>query len=95
MKFGTFLLALAEPILAKVLLALGFSVITIVGVEASLNTIKGLFTSSMNGLPVDLLNLLQYLWIGRAFGIIFGACAAKLTLWSIQQATSILGKNPT
>lgn len=95
MKFGTFLLSLVQPFLAKILLALGFSVVSIVGVEAAVTQVKNLFVTNLNSLPADMLNLALYLWIGKAVGIIFGACATKLLLWSIQNATSLLGKAPS
>ncbi len=95
MKFGTFLLSLVQPMLAKVLIALGFSVVSIVGVEAALGQVKSLFVSSFMAMPADLVSLALYLWIGKAVGVIFGACATKLMLWSIQNATSILGKSPS
>lgn len=94
MKFGTFLLALAQPMLAKILLALGFSVVSIVGVDAAIGQVKSLFISNLSSLPADMLNLALYLWVGKAVGVIFGAVATKVLLWSIQNATSIIGKAP-
>jgi hypothetical protein len=91
MKFGTFLLALAKPFLAKILLALGFSVISIVGVDVALSTVKGMIVSNLGGLG-SVIDFALYLWIGKGIGIIFGACATKLALWNIQNATKILGK---
>lgn len=93
MKLGTWLLSMAEPLVAKVLLALGFSVVSIVGVEATANALKASFISSMNAMPADWLNFALYLWLGKGLGIIFGAMATKLMLWSIQSATSLLGKS--
>ena len=93
MKIGTWLLSLVQPMIAKIMLTLGLSVVTITGMEAALGQLKSLFVSSMNSLPADMLNLALYLWIGKAVGVIFGACATKLVLWSIQNATSIIGKN--
>lgn len=91
MKFGTFLLALAEPFLAKILLALGFSVVSIVGVDVALAAVKGMIVSNINGVGA-IIDFALYLWIGKGIGIIFGACATKLMLWNIQNATKILGK---
>lgn len=94
MKLGTWLLSMAEPLLAKVLLALGFSVVSIVGVEATFSMLRDNFVSSMNAMPADWLNFALYLWMGKGLGIIFGAMATKLMLWSVQNATSLLGKSP-
>lgn len=91
MKFGVFLLALVEPILAKLLIALGFSVVSIVGVDAALGTVKGLIISNLSGLG-GIIDFALYMWLGKGLGIIFGACATKLMLWNIQNATKILGK---
>lgn len=91
MKFGVFLLALVEPILAKLLIALGFSVVSIVGVDAALGTVKGLIVSNLSGLG-GIIDFALYMWLGKGLGIIFGACATKLMLWNIQNATKILGK---
>lgn len=92
MKLGTFLLGLVEPILAKLLIALGFSVVSIVGVDAALNTVKGMVVSNLSGAGA-ILDFALYLWMGKALGVIFGACATKLMLWNIQNATKILGKS--
>lgn len=91
MKFGTFLLALAKPFLAKILLALGFSVVSIVGVDVALSTVKAMIVSNVNGLGA-IIDFALYLWVGKGIGIVFGACATKLALWNIQNATKILGK---
>lgn len=91
MKFGVFLMALVEPILAKLLIALGFSVVSIVGVDAALGTVKGMVVSNLGGLG-SIMDFALYMWLGKALGVIFGACATKLMLWNIQNATKILGK---
>lgn len=94
MKFSVFLLGMLEPLLAKAFLVLGFSVVSIAGMDTVLNALKASFVSNMNSMPADWLQFALYLWIGKGLGIIFGACATKLTLWTIQSATSVLGKNP-
>ncbi|WP_418117776.1 DUF2523 family protein [Variovorax sp. 350MFTsu5.1] len=93
MKLGVWLLAMMEPLIAKVLATLGFSVITIVGMESVVAQLKAQIVAQMGALPVDVLNFALFMGIGKAIGIIFGACTTKLLLWSIQNATSILGKS--
>jgi hypothetical protein len=94
MKFGVFLLALVEPLLAKILIALGFSVVSIVGVEAVVGQLKSALIGSMNGLPSDMLQFALLLGIGKALGMIFGAVTTKLTLWAIENSVKLIGKNP-
>ena len=95
MKLGTWLLAMIQPLLAKVLLSLGFSVVSIVGMDALLTTLKASLVSNINAMPSVWLEFALYLWIGKGIGIIFGALTTKLLLWTIQQGTAILGKNPS
>lgn len=93
MKFGTWLIALVEPMIAKILIALGFSVVSIVGVDAALGQIKSLIVSNIQSAG-PIIEFALYIWIGKGIGIIFGACATKMMLWQVQNATKILGKNP-
>lgn len=95
MKLGTWLLSMMQPLLAKILMMLGFSVVSIVGMDSLLSAMKSTIVSNINSMPVVWLEFALYLWIGKGIGIIFGACTTKLMLWSIQNATSMLGKNPS
>lgn len=92
MKIGTWLLSLVEPMLAKILLTLGFSVVSIVGMDAVLTGLKNLIVSQFSAMPADWLAFALYLYIGKGIGIIFGACATRMLLWSAQNATSMLGR---
>lgn len=94
MKFGTFLLAMVEPLIAKILLALGFSAVSIVGVDAVISTIKDQVVSSISSMSADMLNFALYLWVGKALGLLFGAMTTKLMLWSIEKSVQLLGKAP-
>jgi Protein of unknown function (DUF2523) len=95
MKIGTWLLSLVQPLLGRILTALGFSVVSIVGVEASVAAVRTLLIDNVNALPADLLQVFLLAGGGKAVGIILGAIATKLMLWQIQNATKILGTNPT
>jgi len=93
MKLGTWLLSLLEPAIAKILLALGFSVVSIVGFDTAIGAVKTMLVTNVNALPGDMLQIFLFAGGGKAFGIIFGAVAVKITLWQIQSATKILGVN--
>lgn len=94
MKIGTWLLSLVQPFLAKIMLALGFSVVTITGFQAAIGALKSQLINSVNTLPVDLLNVFLLAGGGVGLGIVFSAIAVKVTLWQISNATKILGVNP-
>lgn len=94
MKIGTWLLSLAQPFIAKILLTLGLSVVTITGFDAAINQVKGQLVDSVNALPVDMLNVFLLAGGGQGIGIIVAAVAVKVMLWQISSATKILGVNP-
>lgn len=94
MKLGTWLLAMMQPLMAKILVTLGFSVVSIVGMDLVVNQLRDAVISGVNTLPADLLGLFLFAGGGVSMGMVFGAVATKLLLWQIQSATKILGVNP-
>lgn len=91
MGIGTWLAAMMAPLTARILLALGFQVVTITGVAASMTALKNLFISQVGGVPAAGFQMLLLGGFGEVVGILFGAAAFKLALWQIQQSTKILG----
>lgn len=94
MKIATFIMSLVQPLIARILTALGFSIVSIAGVTASIEGIKNQLIGSVNNLPVDILNVFLLAGGGYCLGLILGAIAFRLALWQIQSATKILGVNP-
>lgn len=94
MNLGVWLVSLAQPFLSRILVALGFSVVSIVGLDAIFTQLKAKLQTSFAALPVDMLNVFLLAGGGVGLGIIFGAMTTKLILWKIQQGTKILGVNP-
>lgn len=95
MGLGTFLLSLVRPLIGRILLSLGFSVVTVTGMSAVVTQVRDLFISRMNSLPADMLNVFLYAGGGVGFGMIMGAITTRLTIWTIMNGTKILGKNPS
>ena len=91
MGLGTWLAALMQPLVARVLMALGFSVVSVVGVSTVLAQLKSLFISQMMAVPAAGLQLALLSGVGTAAGIIFGAITTRMALWQIQNATKVLG----
>jgi len=91
MAIGTWLAAMMSPLVARVLMALGFSVVSVVGVSTVLATLKSSFISQALALPAAGLQLGLLAGMGVGFGIIFGAVTTRLALWQIQNATKVLG----
>lgn len=91
MPIGTWLLAMVTPLAGRLLVALGFQVVTITGVALSIATVKGMFLTHLGQVPAAGLQLALLAGCGEAMGMIFGAIAFRLALWQIQSATRILG----
>lgn len=94
MGFGTFLLSLVTPLLGRILFSLGFSVVTIAGMTAVVAQVRDMFIVQVNSMPADMLNLFLFAGGGVGFGMIMGAITTRITIWTIQNGTKILGKNP-
>lgn len=94
MNLTTWILALAQPLIGRILLSLGFSVVTITGFTVSVQALKAQFVASANAMGADILNLFLIAGGGQAIGIIFGALTVRVTLWQISKSTRILGLNP-
>lgn len=91
MPLAAFLLSLVGSVVGKVLLALGFSVVTMVGFEIAIDGLKNQLVNGMNSLPADVLNLFLLAGGGIAVNIILGAITFRVTIWSITRATRVLG----
>jgi hypothetical protein len=95
MKIGTWLLAMLTPMLGRILAALGFSVVSILGMEAMLAQLRTSLISGLGGMSADMFNVFLLAGGGQALGIITGALTTRLLLWQVQNATRILGVNPS
>lgn len=94
MGFGTFILSLVTPLLGRILFSLGFSVVTIAGMTAAVTQVRDMFITQVNSMPADMLNLFLFAGGGVGFGMIMGAITTRIAIWTIQNGTKILGKNP-
>lgn len=93
-KVGTFLLSLVEPIIAKVMMVLGVSLVTIVGFDLLLQELIDITQNSLGGLPSSVLGLFHLAGGGIALGLVFGAIAVRFFLFQIQKATQVMSNNP-
>lgn len=93
MGIGTWLAAMMSTLTARVLLALGFQVVTITGAVVAFDQVKTLFINSMAAVPAAGLQLALLAGVGPAFGMILGAIAFRIALWQIQNSVRILGVN--
>jgi hypothetical protein len=94
MNISSWLLMMVQPVLAKVLVALGFSVVTITGLQAITSQLKEQAVAGLGLISPETAALFGLAGGPEGLGIILGACATKLLLWQLQSATKIIGANP-
>lgn len=80
MGFGSFLAALAGPIAKRVLVALGFGIISYAAVSAALTAALSAAKAAWSGLTGDTLGLIQMAGVNTAASILAGALIARVSL---------------
>lgn len=78
-------------VVARVLLSIGFAVVTINGVEAGIGFLKDALVDSVNALPGEVLGLFLLGGGGVAINVIFAAITFRVTIWSATKAVRVLG----
>jgi hypothetical protein len=91
MNFLAALVGLTGPIVARVLISLGFSIVTITGVAVSLTTIKGHVQLSLNSAPMAILQLAGLGGAWEALALVFGAATFVASLYVASSATRLVG----
>lgn len=91
MKLGTWLLSLCQPILSRVLIALGFAVVTITGMQAVIEQVKQLVVDEIGGMPADAFSGFIIAGGGEGLALLFGAITTKVLLWQITQSVKLIG----
>lgn len=94
MKLGTFLLSLVEPMIGRVLMALGLSVVTVMGFQQVVDLLQTQLTNSVNGLPNEMLQIFLIAGGGVGLSMILSAIAVRVMMWQAFNARKILGANP-
>lgn len=94
MQLGAWLLAMVTPLLGRILLSLGFSVVSITGMTLVINVARDQFKTLVNQLPADILNVFLLAGGGVGFGMVMGAVTTRIVIWQVKNSTKILGANP-
>lgn len=95
MKFGTFLLSLVQPMVGKVLVSLGFSVVSVVGFQQVVGILQTQLVQSVNALPLQMLQIFLIAGGGVGISMIVAAIAVRVLIWQAFNAKKILGANPS
>lgn len=77
---GGMLINLVGTLVGRVLIALGISVVTYTGVNASLEALKMQAISTFSALPPEVYSMLAMMRVGQCISIITSAIAARMLL---------------
>ena len=95
MPLAAWLLAMVTPMIGRILVSLGFSVVTVTGMTLVITTARDHFLTLANSLPADMLNVFLLAGGGVGFGMLMGAVTTRVVIWQIQNSTKFLGANPS
>lgn len=90
MGFAQLLMAMVSPLVARVFLALGLSMVSFVGMDLLMNQVIAHAQNAWGGLPAGILQLAGLAGIGQALGIIMGAVLTRVMIWQLSRSTRIL-----
>jgi hypothetical protein len=85
------LAGLATPILARVLVALGMSAVTVTGVTLAWSALRSQLLVHIGGLPAATVQFLGLAGFWVALGMIFGAVSFVVALWALGNVVRIAG----
>jgi len=92
MNFAAFLASMAAPIVARVLMALGFSVITVTGITVAIQALKDQIVANLSTMQQGALGLAGLMGMWVALGMIFGAITFAVTLKGLTSLSGWIGK---
>lgn len=80
MTWAAWLVSLAGPLLLQALVALGVGVLTVTGIDLAINQALLWVTTSVGGLPSDILNICAMGGVFQGMGYIGGAISARVAM---------------
>lgn len=87
MPLAVFLMGLIGPLAVRVILSLGFSLVTYTGVTVALDALISYSRTNYNALPADVLALAGIAGVPEGLGLIFGAMTARIAVFMASSAT--------
>lgn len=85
------LASLARPMLARVLVALGFSVVTLGGAAAVVVQLKNLVLSNIGAAASAGVNIAGLAGVWDGLGMVFGAATFTVVMFGLTKAVKIAG----
>lgn len=90
-SIAAWLASLVPGLVSRVMLALGFGVLTVTGLNLAWGQVKASVLSNLGGVPADLAALAGLSGAGDGVGIILGAITARVAFTVLTQGAKIVG----
>lgn len=94
MGFAQLIMAMVSPLIARIFVTLGLSMVSFVGMDLLMDQVIAYAQNAWGGLPAGILQLAGLAGVGQALSIIFGAIMTRVLIWNLSKTTRILGANP-
>ncbi len=94
MGLASFFLALVQPIIARIMVALGMSLVTFTGMTIVIEQITQAVQDAWGGLPGAIMGLAGLAGLGEGLSIVFGAIATRVLIWQLTRSTRMIMSNP-
>lgn len=91
----TWLLAMVQPLISRILIVLGLSLITVSSSEFAFVYFINMVQDSFNAIPASMLKLMHLAGIPTALGIIGSAVATRLFFIGLRSSAAFLAKTPS
>lgn len=89
---GTWAVALAPALVARVVTALGITITTLVGVNIAFDQMKQYAANQLNSAPAAAIQLANLAGFGEGVALILGAITFVISLWTATTATRMVFK---
>ncbi|PJI98094.1 uncharacterized protein DUF2523 [Acidovorax sp. 69] len=93
MGFAQLIMAMVSPIIARIFVTLGLSLVSFVGMDLLMDQVIATAQNAWGGLPAGILQLAGLAGVGQALSIIFGAIMTRVLIWNLSKTTRILSSN--
>jgi Protein of unknown function (DUF2523) len=94
MPLAAFFLSLVQPIISRIMVALGLSVVTFTGMSLVMEQMTNVVGNAWGALPGAIFGLAQLAGLGEGLSIVFGAIATRVLIWQLTRSTRMIMSNP-
>lgn len=85
MNIAAFLMGMVKPIISQIMISLGLSVVTYVGLDAVMTQLNNYIQTNLSALPASVSQLLGLAGFGEALGIMVGAFTFRLAMNTLKR----------